>query len=124
MTLDATTAPVAPQVVRDLIGAALTDALDRETPDNQFTPGELADIVVDWALPVHERMIRQRVAAESSVHPGVAAELEHAQATLARVHDVLGQLHSLAAGTAFPAYRDACLDVAGLLVAALKGGEQ
>lgn len=59
----------------------------------------------------------------AETHPGVAAELEHAQATLARVHDVLGQLHSMAAGTMFPAYRDACLDVAGLLVAALKGGE-
>lgn len=62
---EATQAPVTPQTVRDLIGAALLDALERETPGNQFTHGELADIVADWALPAHERMIREQVRGET-----------------------------------------------------------
>jgi hypothetical protein len=53
---------VTPQTVRDLIGAALCDRLDRETPDDKATISELADIVADWALPAHERMIRQQCA--------------------------------------------------------------
>jgi hypothetical protein len=65
-----TTTPAAPvptlQVVRDLIGAALYDRLDREIPGDLATINELVAAVAGWALPAHERYVRAQVAAEQA----------------------------------------------------------